>query len=491
MKLSLKRPANYGLLTSLIAILLLLVLVLVNVAVNLLPRTVTVLDSSFNQLYTLSETTEERISALKEDVTVYFLCSDGTEDPSLRTFLDRYDALSDRVTVRVVDPKENPTFTSAYTDAVLSNYSIIIEGAKRSLAIDSYDLYLWENEALGILTYEEYAAMASDATGSYLLSYYPTVQHFNGESKLTNGISYVTADSVPRVYVTSNHSETALGSDLRATLKANAYELVEGFSLFSAGGVPKDCAVLLVNNPKSDLSADERTWIADYLASGGRLFLTTAADNAYGTEDETLPNLTALLAEYGLSAISGVIVEEDSSLSYSNYPVVLLPKPDRENPIFEGASGSTVVFYTAHGIRIAEGASGVTPLFTTSEKSYTAEIGTDDLYERTESSEDGPFMAAVLAERGKGRLVWFASAYALDDSIDSLVSGGNHTYAVSAFDHLTEKRDALALPSVSLEDPKLVITETTAVTLAIVFIGVVPFSVLFGGIFYIRKRRRA
>ena len=493
MRITMKKPAAFGVRAVLVALLLLAALVLLNLLTALLPQHLSKIDSSHNRLYTLSERTEEALRALDGDVTLYFLCSNGTEDATLRTFLDRYASLSDRIKVKVVDPVANPTFTKTYTDAALSNYSVIIAGEKRSLSIDYYDLYLWENEMLGILTAEEYAAMASDATG---------------ESKLTNGIAYVTADRIPKIYATSNHSETALGSDLREMLKASSYEVVTGVSLLSLGGVPEDCDLLLLNSPKTDLSKDECAWISAYLAGGGRLFLTTAAGNDYEAYERTeeaadgetprtetvesaFPNLMALLGEYGLSAMNGVIVEEDKSLSYSSYPVVLLPTVNKSHPIAEGASGSTMVYYTAHGIRIADGASGVTALHTTSKTSYTAEVSSDDLYERTDASEEGPFATAVTATAGKGRLVWFASGYTLDDSIDSLVSGGNHKFAVAACDHLTEKGDGIALPSVSLEEPMLVVTGNTAVTMAVIFVGVIPFSVLIGGLVFLRKRRRA
>ena len=158
MRITMKKPAAFGVRAVLVALLLLAALVLLNLLTALLPQHLSKIDSSHNRLYTLSERTEEALRALDGDVTLYFLCSNGTEDATLRTFLDRYASLSDRIKVKVVDPVANPTFTKTYTDAALSNYSVIIAGEKRSLSIDYYDLYLWENEMLGILTAEEFEA---------------------------------------------------------------------------------------------------------------------------------------------------------------------------------------------------------------------------------------------------------------------------------------------------------------------------------------------
>ena len=502
-----KHTVSYGMKAVLLSVLLLLALVLLNVAVSFLPKSITELDSSYNQLYTLSETTEKQVSTLSDRVTIYFLCDNGTEDATIRTFLDRYAALNGKVEIKTVDPVKQPTFTEKYTESTLSNYSIIVESNRRSVCIDYYDLYLWENEQLGILTAEEYVTWMSDSYGAYILSYYPTVQHFNGEAKITNAITYAVSETVPKIYVLSGHGEVSLGADALSVLKSNAYELVTDTSLFSAGGIPQDCSLLLIHTPTKDISKTEADWIKDYLDNGGSVFLTTAAAKQYlpsvqivkgddGSETtETVPsdfpNLMALLANYGLSATNGIVIEQDKNLSYSASPFVLLPNKNTEHAVTSGASGATALFYTAHGIRIAEDAKNVTTLFSTSKSAYTSNSTSTDSYEKDALSEDGPFALAVAAECGKGKLVWFASQSILDDNVDTLVSGGNHAYAVSACDFLTEKEDSVALPSVSLEEPMLVITGNTATLFAVFFCGVIPISVFFGGLLFCSKRRKA
>ena len=51
--------------------------------------------------------------------------------------------------------------------------------------------------------------------------------------------------------------------------------------------------------------------------------------------------------------------------------------------------------------------------------------------------------------------------------------------------------DGLAIPSVSLEEPKLIVTGNTVVVFAALLCGVIPLSILLGGIFYLQKRKRA
>lgn len=504
-----KRATGYGTRVAVLTFALLVVLVSVNVLVSLLPTQYTILDSTYNGLYTLSSTTESYIKTIDEDVTIYFLCDDGAEDAVIRTFLDRYSGLNDRITVKTVDPVESPSFASTYTDKTLSNYSVIVDGGKRSLVLDYYELYLWENEALGIMTAEEYAACLSDSYGQYILSYYETIQHFNGEAKLTNAITYVTADKIPKVYSLSNHGETALGSDFKGALGEGSYDVVEGVSLFSLGAVPEDCDILLINAPTTDVSTDEARWISEYLENGGRLLLTTVAGKTYtpyestdtdenGTETteavaSDFPNLLSVLEKYGLSAENGIIVETNSSMSYSDYPRILLPTKNTAHEIVTGASGATMMYYDAHGINFSESISGVTlsTLFTTSSSAYTVPQGAENTTDRTEASQDGPFTVGASAESGDTRIVWFASAHALDDTVDSLVSGGNHAFAVSACDWLSGKEESVSIASISLEEPKLIITEDALTVCSLFFCAVIPLSILIGGLVFWLRRRRA
>ena len=503
-----KPSLSFGLRTVLISLVLLVLLIGLNVAVSLLPTNLKLLDTSYNALYTLSSTTAGKLSGIDEAVTIYFLCSDGTADNSILTFLRRYEALNSNITVETVNTTENSSFSLAFTDQTLSNYSVIVAGKQRSLVIDYYDLYLWEDTrlGLGIMTSEQYATMMSSSS-SYLLEIYPPVQHFNGEAKVTNAIRYVTSENVPKIYAVSSHGETAIGSDLRSTVKASAYDLVEGFSLLAYGGIPTDCDMLLFHTPTSDITAEEATWILAYLQNGGNLFLTTAIGKQYSDTEITetdesgagsvkidpsdFPNLMAVLKEAGLSAANGVIVETDSKLTLSSNNTMLLPKANGAHAATAATSGSTLLLPSAHAILIDPAATGAVSLFTTSESSYTVSVGSTDITKKDESSLDGPFAVAAYARVGDGELIWYSSGTFLTDYYDTLVSGGNHAYAIAAFDAMNEKEGTTALPSVSLEEPKLIVTDQTAMIFTAFFCGVIPFSVFLGGFFFVRKRRRA
>jgi len=503
-----KASVGYGMRTVLISLFLLILLVGINLLVSMLPRNLTLLDTSYNALYTLSQTTKSNLSAVSEDISIYFLCSDGTEDSAILTFLQRYAAENSHITIKTVNTTENSTFTAAYTDVQLPNYSVIVESKRRSVIIDYYDLYLWEDTqlGLGIMTSEQYASMLSGSSG-YLFEIYPPTQHFNGESKITNAISYVTSQNVPKIYAISAHGETSIGSDFRSTIKASSYDLVEGFSLLANGGIPQDCDMLFLYAPATDLTRDEATWILDYLNKGGNLFLVTAIGKQYsdmevkktdenGIETVTVdpsdfPNLMSVLKAAGLSALNGVIVETDSGMTLSSNNTMLLPKATADHSATTVAKGNTLLLPAAHGISVDPNAKNATILFSTSDKAYTVSVGSSDITQKDEYSLDGPFAVAVHASMGEGALVWYSSGTFITDYYDTLVSGGNHAYAIAAFHAMNAQESAIVLPSVSLEEPKLVVTDQTATVFGAFFCGIIPLSILIGGIAFRRKRLRA
>ena len=90
-------------------------------------------------LYT-SET-KNVASSLTEDVTLYLLAEDGSEDATLNELLTRYADLSSHIKYEKKDPVLNPSFASSYTDEDLASNSVIVVSDKRSKVIPYSDLY--------------------------------------------------------------------------------------------------------------------------------------------------------------------------------------------------------------------------------------------------------------------------------------------------------------------------------------------------------------
>ena len=86
------------------------ILVAVNVFACALPATLTRQDISAAQLYSVTSNTKVVVNGLTEDVTIYWIVQSGQEDDVISNLLDKYESLSDRITVEKRNPDVYPTF---------------------------------------------------------------------------------------------------------------------------------------------------------------------------------------------------------------------------------------------------------------------------------------------------------------------------------------------------------------------------------------------
>ena len=169
--------------TGMIAIVVAIVAV-VNVILGELPSTWTSIDMTAEKLYSLTDQTKEYLKNMTEDVTIYVMVNEDSQDATLGQTLQKYDDLSEHITVQYVDPTVNPSFHTQYTDSSISMSSLIVVSDKRSKVIDYSDIY--ESS----FDYETYT---STTTG------------YDGEGQITSALDYVTNDNMPQMYMTEGH----------------------------------------------------------------------------------------------------------------------------------------------------------------------------------------------------------------------------------------------------------------------------------------------
>ena len=108
------------------------ILVAVNVLVSALPSSSTEYDISASKLYSVTSNTKSVVNALTEDVTIYWIVQAGEEDEVIEKLLDRYESLSDHITVEKRNPDVYPAFAEQYTDGTVYNNSLVVECGDRS-----------------------------------------------------------------------------------------------------------------------------------------------------------------------------------------------------------------------------------------------------------------------------------------------------------------------------------------------------------------------
>ena len=247
---------------------------------------------------------------------------------------------------------------------------------------------------------------------------------------------------------------------------------------------------MIIYAPESDISQEEKDLLADYAAGGGKLFVVAGP-----VQDGILENLYDLLADYGVEANEGIVVEGDREHYSFQGPAVLLPDmtsgaitdsliDENYYPIMPISLGLTVTENTGSGT--------VTELLTTFYTSYSklAGYGMTD-YGQEEGDIDGPFALAVSIDTaGEGKIVWFTSSYFLDDMYNATSSGANANLGMNALSSLIGETEAMAIRSKSLNYNYLTISESAASLLKVTMIGVFPLLYLGIGIWVVLRRRR-
>jgi ABC-2 type transport system permease protein len=461
------RVGSYSVFSSLIVVAIAVAVVLAAAA---LPVKYTQFDMTSEGLYSLSEQTVELCTSLTEEVTLNWIVQAGDEDNQLKALLDRYRELSQYVKVQKVDPVENPSFASAYTQNLQYNNSVIVVCGGRSKFVDYYDIFV-----------PDYASYYT--TGMYSVS-------FNGEGALTSAIDYVTSQDLSKLYILGGHGEQALPNAVTEAIAAQNI-LTENLSLLTSKTVPEDSACVLVCSPASDISADEKTVLQSYLEAGGHMLLIT------NYLKDGLPNLEALMADYGTALNRGVVLDSDSNYNVQGVSYYLLPKLESHeitNPLVDKYY---VLMPMAQGLTVSDGLREgltVTKLLTTSDAAFS-KVNINETGETSTEYEEGdikgPFALGAAVEEDDTRIVWFTTGLMLDDQYNTLVGGADRDLFINALNWMCEREERISI-GVKNFDASTPITVPTADTLKIGLLVVVliPLGILAFGITVVVRRRR-
>ncbi|MCC8064572.1 MAG: GldG family protein, partial [Clostridiales bacterium] len=291
------------------------IVIIFNIAIAQLPTAYTQLDISNTQIYSMSDTTLDYMESLDTDIQLLVLASEDDTDTRISTFLRKFAALSDHVTVSYQDPTEYPSLLTEY-DCDADSIMVICEenGNQTNVTFDDILVLDW-----------------------YSYYYYGTTSYseFDGEGQLVSAIDQVVSDSSYTIYLTTNHGESSLGSEVTDLLTKSHFATAEVSLLME--DFPEDCDVLMINQPTSDITTEELETIRSYLAEGGQVELILAP------EDFDHPNLDALMADYGLEMVDGYVGDESRYMAAAQSYFVFFPELDTSSDAADGLSSDSLV----------------------------------------------------------------------------------------------------------------------------------------------------
>lgn len=470
--------------------LLLAAVVALQLLLGLLPATLTRYDVSDNGIFSISDTTKDFLGTLREDVTVYALCSGGRMSVLTEMLLGRYQAASGHIRVVAVDPSADTEFASEYSVvASLSEGSLVVKSDRRYTVVDFESTDYYSVNGVGNVPTAQYLEMISsqELVNAYYTYYgidmYDAVRLLALEAALTQAIEYVCMATVPHIYVTSANGERVVGSMLQMSFEQTMIEY-ETIDLTRVSAVPEDASSLLILAPETDFSDEVTQKIRDYVIGGGRLLIATEPKNA------GMKNLNALTEMFGARAMEGELLEGNAN-RYYDAPSTLLVGVNSEHSITYSvaAAGYTPVLPHAHGIELVEpGEQGMTAtvLFGTSDSAYVELDG--------EQTDLGSVAVAVASENATtgARMVWIASTDALDDAC--VVSYGAATlyYFVQAarWQHILPTSSLGTIQPIDMSEGVMTFNDTTAIGWAGVAVILIPLAFVIAGVSVRIKRAR-
>ena len=242
-------------------------------------------DITGNKQHTLSKNTLAFISNLNKNVelTAFYV---GLPPKYLQDLLNEYERLSaGLITTQIVDPIDNITFAAKFGN--------VVSGKERKIIVQSGSV-----------------RKDVDFTNDPLT-----------EEKLTNAIARASR-SLTRAYFLNGHGEYLLTNNGNTGLTTFKQLLADNniqsksLMLGITQSIPKDCDVLIIAGPRTELTEQEETLVVDYLTSGGdALFLiehvlVTTPDKPLTQEQQKQnPSLNNIINQWGLNIQSDIVVD--------------------------------------------------------------------------------------------------------------------------------------------------------------------------------------
>ena len=468
------KQRNTGIYRIWMTVVVLSSVVLINLIAGALPADIIAPDFSTSKLYTLTDTTEDFLDTLGQDVYLDYICEAGEEDDNMIRLLERYEDASSLIHVQKIDPAVYPGYVTQYSESRVASNSVIVRSEKRHQVIYAENLY---------------SVGTSQMTGRAIET------AFRAEGLLTSAIGYVVSTEDRILYMLNANGEAALGDAFLDAVEKNNIE-VKMLNLIAEEAVPEDADAVLLNASATDYSEEVTGKILNYLEQGGKAVLL------WNYALEKRPNLDKILVNYGLERVDGIILEGDSSC-YMTYPYCVLPSvnyTDMTSGVYENAY---LLMPMCQGIEeTSERRDSITLqlLLTTSDASYSkVDVQNMTTAEKEKEDIDGPFTIGIQAledvdQDGENdtRLVCFSTGYLLDADYNASVSGSNARLFGDVVNSLCSDGKSSAVVSArNLMVQYLTIDSFSANFWTVICVFLIPAGVVLCGlrIWLIRRKR--
>lgn len=438
-------------------VLVIAIIVILNLLAGQIPEKYRNLDVSSTKIYEISKTSQKLLKNLEHKVQFTVLADQAKMDERIVTFLSKYAGLSSKLSVEWIDPVLHPSALQEY------------EASENSIVVSCEDTQKKE-----IVSFQDIIVMDM---ASYYYTGSASEVSFDGEGQLSSAVHAVTSEEVNKIYQTSGHGEMTLSSTIQELLEKGNYT-VEGVNTVMKPEIPKDCELLLIHAPSSDLTEDEKNAIEEYLKNGGDVMLLLGDTNS--TE---LPNLASLLKTYGMEGADGYIA--DTKRSYQNNYYCFFPQLSVSGDLAENLESQMTLLLNAHGMQLTKPereSISVQEFMTTSDAGYVVT--------QESQSEAGQYVLGAVAEEEESRFTVISAGSLIAQQItDTFPQLENTTLFLNAVAANFEGTENLSIEAKSLTP--VYNTMQYADWLSILVIFILPLGILAIGFGTWMKRRKA
>ncbi len=442
------------------------IVIVFNMIVNLIPENKRQFDISSTNIYEISSKSKKIINKVDHDVTFYVLAEKSSTDKRIKTFINKYASLSDKIHIKWIDPVLHPSALTKYGTEE-NNIVISCKKTNRTTTVSFDDI---------LVSSASYYSTSSSASS------------FDGDGQLTSALNYVTSNKEYKAYYTSGHGESSLSSEVTSLLTKSRVSTSD-LLLMTATSIPDDCDLLIIDGATSDFTKDEVKLLSSYLKKGGKVVTLLAQTN------KSMKNLYGLLKDYGLTVQSGYIA--DTERSYQGNYYYLIPNLSVSGDMASGISSNSVMMINSKGMTQstpARDSISTDSFMTTSNNGYavTEKKQTQGTYVLGATSTES---VKVKNSKGKkvtkeSRLTVYGSNMLIDEQITSSFSSlENLTLFTNSVTASLDNADNVSISPKSLEVSYNTIAHPGPFSILVVF--VIPVGLIIGGfIVWFRRRRR-
>ena len=419
--------------------------------------------------FTLSERSEQVATDLERDVQIVLFFSSG--EPELEDVLElvqQYEAASDRITVRQVDPLRQP----AEVQALAQRYDVdLAQTREGQMVTDAAAIVVAGDRRWKItrddLTQVDFSGLNAGEGPSLSLE---------AEKAFTSAILRVVQGDETKLCVAEGHGEWGVGEGERNLVAFRSELERENFAIetFDAAGLrrlPEECAAVLVLGPLRAWTAEEIEVVTDYVREGGRVLL--GLDPIVDRRGVHPSGWERALADFGVLMDGAIFFERSPERMLQPDPTSMVLVETRPHAITETlvAMQAPVLVDLAQTVRV-EGANATT-ILEGSDVSFgkvdlaamladpSGDLAPDDL-----PGPIGVAAAVDLADPDEaegdsraGRILAFGDTGWLANETLARADVGNLMLAMAAVGWLAEREELVSIPARESSMQALAMTE--------------------------------